>query len=73
MFCYSGFFNIDLYDVSDSLIKVMEVLELILMRVLLDRNMFVFGEEYVVLFIFDRDWEYFFYYIIEIKFVWVVF
>lgn len=64
---YSGSLNIDLYDASDSPIKVTEASEPISMRVPLDRNMPVPGEEYVVPFIPDRDWEYFFYHTTEIK------
>lgn len=64
---YSGSLNIDLYDASDSPIKVTEASEPISMIVPLDRNMPVPGEEYVVPFIPDRDWEYFFYHTTEIK------
>ena len=63
---YSGSLNIDLYDASDSPIKVTQASEPISMKVPLDRNMPVPGEEYVVPFIPDRDWEYFFYHTTEI-------
>ncbi|XP_061175461.1 uncharacterized protein LOC133184410 [Saccostrea echinata] len=63
---YSGSLSIDLYDASDSPIQVTQAVTPIQMKVPLDRNMLVPGEEYVIPFIPDRDWEYFFYHTTEI-------